>query len=285
MFGDLTPGDAFVPETETGQLTEPGRPAGHRRSRGAGRTPGGLDGPGHADPRPDRLECRHRKRELVRRPGTGDTVVTETATGQLIDPAAPPVTDGLEGQAAPPAASMGPATPTPGLIDWNAGTGNEPLFGDLAPGDATGGQGLANPTDTDADTESLINVIQPTPLDVRVVDPATGQPVDLSDTTTAPTTGPWPDDPTNPGYTQGDAFAPPDTTTAPTTGPWPDDPTNPGYTQGDAFAPPDTTTPPTTGPWPDDSTDPDDTATTSAPRRCRPAAALRRRHHRLPAGC
>ena len=65
----------------------------------------------------------------------GDTVVTETATGQLIDPAAPPVTDGLEGQAAPPAASMGPATPTPGLIDWNAGTGNESLFGDLAPGD------------------------------------------------------------------------------------------------------------------------------------------------------
>ena len=54
---------------------------------------------------------------------------------RLIDPAAPPVTDGPEGQAAPPAASMDPATSTPGLIDWNAGTGNESLFGDLAPGD------------------------------------------------------------------------------------------------------------------------------------------------------
>ena len=110
----------------------------------------------------------------------GDTVATETATGQLIDPAAPPVTDGPEGQAAPPAASMGPATPTPGLIDWMAGTGNEPLFGDRSPGDPTGGQGPPNATETPTDTQSLINVIQPTPYDVTVVDPTTGKPLDPS---------------------------------------------------------------------------------------------------------
>ena len=70
----------------------------------------------------------------------------------------------------------GPQGVTPGLTDWMAGTGNEPLFGDGSPGDPTGGQGPPNATDTPTDTQSLINVIQPTPLDVHVVDPATGSP-------------------------------------------------------------------------------------------------------------
>ena len=35
----------------------------------------------------------------------------------------------------------GPQAVTPGLIDWNAGTGDEPLFGDVTPGGASGGQG------------------------------------------------------------------------------------------------------------------------------------------------
>ena len=36
----------------------------------------------------------------------------------------------------------GPQAVTPGLTDWNAGTGDEPLFGDVTPGGASGGQGI-----------------------------------------------------------------------------------------------------------------------------------------------
>ena len=70
----------------------------------------------------------------------------------------------------------GPQGVTPGLTDWMAGTGNEPLFGDGSPGDPTRGQGPPNATDTPTDTQSLINVVQPTPYEVTVVDPATGEP-------------------------------------------------------------------------------------------------------------
>ena len=40
-----------------------------------------------------------------------------------------------------PTAPAGSQAATPGLINWMAGTGNEPLFGDGSPGDPTGGQG------------------------------------------------------------------------------------------------------------------------------------------------
>ena len=145
LFGDLAPGDTVATETATGQLIDPAAPPVTDGPEGQAAPPAASMGP--ATPTPGLIDWNAGtgNESLFGDLAPGDTVATETATGQLIDPATPPVTDGPEGQAAPPAASMGPATPTPGLIDWNAGTGNETLFGDGRPATPPGVRGHPMP--------------------------------------------------------------------------------------------------------------------------------------------
>ena len=147
LFGDVTPGGASGgqgPVAGVGDVTPGGASGGQGPVAGVGDVFAvNTDTPGPQAVTPGLTDWNAGTGD---EPLFGDVTPGGASGGQGIDPAAPP---GLRpaGQWSTSAASMGPATSTPGVTDWNAGTGDEPLFGDLAPGDATGGQGLANPTD------------------------------------------------------------------------------------------------------------------------------------------
>ena len=83
------------------------------------------------------------------------------------------------------------------------------MFGDNPP----------TPPDTQSDSQSLINIADPTPIDAHLADSQLGA-------ETQPGTGAWVDDPSNPAFPQGDVFTPPRVS-----GHRVDDPDNPAYPQ------------------------------------------------------